>query len=99
MTYAVAYVQITTYICNVIRKTISQTSKEIKVMRKISEKTLITSMVNYKCVGYLGMRGLSKKERGACIDELIERGWIDENMMITKKGDSIIKENLHLLHF
>ena len=33
MTYAVAYVQITTYICNVIRKTISQTDKEIKVMK------------------------------------------------------------------
>lgn len=68
-------------------------------MRKISDKTVITALVNYKCVGYFGkcIKSLTLIERDYVIDTLIERGYLTEKMVITKEGDEVIKRNLELL--
>ena len=68
-------------------------------MRKISDKTIITALVNYKCVGYFGkcIKHFSLNERDYVIDTLIERGYLTEKMVITKEGDEVIKRNLDLL--
>lgn len=68
-------------------------------MRKISDKTVITALVNYKCVGYFGkcIKSLTLIERDYVIDTLIERGYLTEKMIITKEGDEVIKRNLELL--
>lgn len=68
-------------------------------MKNISEKTLITCLVNYKCLGYFGrcFRPFNKKERSYIIDMLIFNKWINENMVITCSGNEIIKSNLDLL--
>lgn len=68
-------------------------------MRKISDKTIITALVNYKCVGYFGkcIKSLTLNERDYVIDTLIERGYLTEKMVITKEGDEVIKRNLELL--
>lgn len=68
-------------------------------MRKVSEKSMLTALVNYKCVGKLGMKGLSIKERGLCIDGMIEKGWLKKDMSITDSGNEIVKKNLHLLQY
>ena len=70
-------------------------------MRKISEKTILTSLVNYKCVGYFGkcVKSLNSSERGYVIDELIRRGYIDENMALTKKSQQVISDNLNLCQY
>ena len=68
-------------------------------MRNISNKTVITVLVNYKCVGYFGkcIKHFSLNERVYVIDTLIERGYLTEKMVITKEGDEVIKRNLDLL--
>ena len=68
-------------------------------MRKISNKIVITAIVNYKCVGHFGkcIKSLALKERVYVIDTLIERGYLTEKMIITKEGDEVIKRNLDLL--
>ena len=68
-------------------------------MKNVSEKTLITCMVNLKCLGYFGrcFRPFTKKERIYIVDSLIERKWLTEKMTITNIGDSLIKSNLDLL--
>ena len=70
-------------------------------MRKISEKTVLTALVNYKCVGMFGkaITHLSKKERAFVIDRLIRIGYLDEDMNITKKGDSFVLNNLSLSQY
>ena len=42
-------------------------------MRNISNKTILTALVNYKCVGYFGkcVAHLNSQERNFVIDELI----------------------------
>lgn len=70
-------------------------------MRKISEKTILTALVNLKCVGYFGkcLKSLTKAERGHVIGELIARGYIDERMHLTPSSEPIIRENLHLCQY
>ena len=70
-------------------------------MRKISDKTILTSLVNYKCVGYFGkcVKSLNSSERGYVIDELIKRGYIDENMALTEKSQQVISDNLNLCQY
>ena len=70
-------------------------------MRKISEKTILTSLVNYKCVGYFGkcFKSLTSSERNYVINELIRRGYIDENMSLTKKSQQVILGNLNLCQY
>ena len=45
-------------------------------IRNISEKTIITALVNLKCVGYFGkcLTPLNSKEREFVIQTLINRG-------------------------
>lgn len=71
-------------------------------MRKISEKTIITALVNLKCVGKLGkcVKNLSSKERAFVLDEMERKGWIVPNdIEITSLGNEIVKKNLGLLQY
>ena len=70
-------------------------------MRKISEKTIITALVNYKCNGFFGkcIAHLNSKERNYVIDELIRRGYIDNNMNILPSAKDVILKNLDLLQY
>ena len=70
-------------------------------MKKISDKTILTALVNYKCVGYFGkcVKSLNSSERGYVIDELIKRGYIDKNMSLTKKSQQVILDNLNLCQY
>ncbi len=71
-------------------------------MRNVSEKTLKTALVNFKCVGYFGkcFRALSSSERSKAIDEMIIRGWLrEEPFSITPEGDKVVKENLNLCQY
>lgn len=58
-------------------------------------------MVNYKCVGMFGkaITNLSKRERDFVIDRLIQIGYLDEDMNITKSGDSVVLNNLSLSQY
>lgn len=62
-------------------------------MRKISEKTIITALVNIYCVGYPGkcLKSLTKPERVYVLDELVNRGLVTENIHITREGINKIK--------
>ena len=70
-------------------------------MRKISEKTVLTALVNYKCVGYFGkaIKSLNKTERSRVVDRLISLGYLTDNMQITANGNEVIKENLSLMQY
>ena len=70
-------------------------------MRKISEKTIITALVNYKFVGMFGkcIAHLNNKERNYVIDELIRRGYIDNNMNILPFAKDVILKNLDLFQY
>ncbi len=70
-------------------------------MRTISEKTIITALVNFKCAGKFGkcFHSLSQKERGFAIDEMINRGWLTERMELTLDAQPVILENLHLCQY
>ena len=67
-------------------------------MKKASETTIIKALVNLKCLGYLGkcIRPFSAKERGRIIDELIMRGYIDEQMNVLPAAKPIIIANIAL---
>ena len=69
--------------------------------RKISEKTILTALVNLKCVGYFGkcLTHLTYNERGLVIDTLIERGYIDNNMNIMPSARDVILQNLDLFQY
>ena len=70
-------------------------------MRNISDKTILTSLVNYKCVGYFGkcFKSLSSSERNYVIDELIKRGYLNSDMTFTKLSQKVIEKNLNLLQY
>ena len=69
--------------------------------RKISEKTIITALVNYKFVGMFGkcMAHLNSKERDYVIDELTRRGYIDNNMNIMPIAKDVVLQNLDLFQY
>lgn len=70
--------------------------------RKISEKTIVTALVNYKCVGFFGkcFRPLTRAERTRAVDEMMARGWLKDNpMRITAAGDEVILRNLALCQY
>ena len=73
----------------------------MNAIRTISEKTIITALVNYKFVGMFGkcMAHLNGKERDYVIDELTRRGYIDNNMKITPFAKDIILQNLNLCQY
>ena len=70
-------------------------------MRNISNKTILTALVNYKCVGYFGkcVAHLTAKERDYVINELIRRGYIDNKMKLTELSHDIVLNNLNLLQY
>ena len=70
-------------------------------MRKASEQTLLTAIVNYKCVGYFGkaLRTFSLKDRRAIVNELINRNWITSDMQLTEIGNNIVKSNINLCQY
>lgn len=70
-------------------------------MRTISEKTILTALVNLKCVGYFGktIKSLTKQERNFVIDTLINRGWINEQMQVQPSAKEVILSNLTLCQY
>ena len=75
--------------------------KKKDVMRKISEKTILTALVNYKCAGYFGkcVAHLTAKERDYVINELIRRGYIDNDMKLTELSHDAVLNNLNLFQY
>ena len=70
-------------------------------MRNISNKTILTALVNYKCAGYFGkcFAHLNSQERNFVIDELIRRGYIDNKMKLTELSHNVVLKNLNLLQY
>ena len=70
-------------------------------MKKASEQTLLTALVNYKCVGYFGkvLRSFSLKDKRTIINELINRECITNDMQLTEKGHSLVKDNINLCQY
>lgn len=70
-------------------------------MRKISEKTILTALVNIKCVGYPGkcLKSLTRAERAFVLDELIRRGYINEKIQALPASQDIVSSNLHLCQY
>lgn len=70
-------------------------------MRDISNKTILTALVNYKCVGYFGkcVAHLNSQERNFVIDELIRLGYIDNKMKLTELSHDIVLNNLNLFQY
>lgn len=69
-------------------------------MRKIKEKTILTVLVNLKCLGKMGktVNGFTKKEKEYIFNELERLGYIKENSIeITPKGNEVVKKNLNLV--
>ena len=73
----------------------------MNAIRNISEKIIITALVNYKFVGMFGkcMAHLNSKERDYVIDELTRRGYIDNNMNIMPLSKDVILQNLDLFQY
>lgn len=67
-----------------------------RIMRNVSEKTIIKAIVDIKCSGYFKTPGLSRKERAYILDELEKRGWIDEHCNPTASSQDVVRNNLHL---
>lgn len=69
--------------------------------RKISEKTIITALVNYKCIGFFGkcVAKLNSNERDCVINELIRLGYIDNNMNILPSAKDVVLQNLDLFQY
>lgn len=67
-------------------------------MRTISEQTIIKVLVNLKCLGYMGkcVKSFTKQERNKIGDELIRRGWCDENLHPTIESMNVVMRNMHL---
>ena len=72
-----------------------------KKIRNISEKTIITALVNLKCVGYFGkcITPLNSKEREFVIQTLIDRGYINDNIVLQPAAKDIILKNLDLCQY
>ena len=70
-------------------------------MRNISNKTILTALVNYKCAGYFGkcVAHLNSQERNFVIDELIRRGYIDNKMKLTELSNDVVLNNLNLFQY
>ena len=70
-------------------------------MRNISNKTILTALVNYKCAGYFGkcVAHLNSQERDFVIDELIRRGYIDNKMRLTELSHNVVLNNLNLFQY
>ena len=70
-------------------------------MRNISNKTILTALVNYKCAGYFGkcVAHLNSQERNFVIDELIRLGYIDNNMKLTELSHDVVLNNLNLFQY
>lgn len=70
-------------------------------MKTATEKTLITALVNLKCLGHFGrcLRAFNRRERVAVIDALISRGWIDEHYTPTAAAAPIVLANLNLCQY
>ena len=70
-------------------------------MKKASEQTLLTALVNYKCVGYFGkvLRSFNLRDKRTIINELINREWITNDMQLTEKGHSLVKDNINLCQY
>ena len=67
-------------------------------MIKASERTIIKVLVNLKCLGYPGkvLKSFPYKERGRVLDELITRGWVNNNLIPTPAAQDVILKNLAL---
>ena len=68
----------------------------------ISEKTIKTALVNYKCVGYFGkcFTHFSKRERAYIVHQIVDvNNWLTNDMIFTTKGNKVAKENLHLCQY
>ena len=70
-------------------------------MRKVSEQTAITALVNYKCVGYFGkcIKHFSLNEKRAVVNKIIENEWLKEDLTFTDKGNNVVKANLNLCQY
>lgn len=70
-------------------------------MRKVSEQTVITALVNYKCVGYFGkcIKHFSLNERRSVVNKIIENEWLKEDLTFTDKGNNVVKANLSLCQY
>ena len=76
-----------------------KTNKE--KIRNISEKTIITALVNLKCVGYFGkcLTHLNSREREFVIQTLVDRGYINDYIVLQPAAKDIILKNLNLLQY
>ena len=70
-------------------------------MRKINEKTILTALVNYRCVGYFGkcITHLTGREKNYVIDELVRRGYINDDMKLTELAHEVVLNNLNLCQY
>ena len=70
-------------------------------MRDISNKTILTALVNYKCVGYFGkcIAHLTDKEKNYVIDELVRRGYINNDMKFTELAHDVVLAHLNLCQY
>ena len=72
-----------------------------KKIRNISEKTILTALVNLKCVGYFGkcLTPLNSKEREFVIQTLINRGYINYDIVLQPSAKDVILANLNLCQY
>ena len=75
--------------------------KKKKNIRNISEKTILTALVNLKCVGYFGkcLTNLNSDEREFVIQTLIDRGYINYNIVLQPAAKDVVLANLHLCQY
>ena len=66
--------------------------------KQASEATLIKIVVNLKCLGFPGrcLRSFTAKEKNEIFDEIIRRGWVDDNLHPLPAAADIIRQNLAL---
>ena len=88
-------------ITSFLENKINEQSMDVNIMRNVSNKTILTALVNYKCVGYFGkcVAHLNSQERDFVINELIKRGYLNSDMSIAKSAQTVILKNLNLLQY
>lgn len=61
-----------------------------------SEKTIIKAVGSLKCYGYINSFVKGCNKRGQLIDKLIELGYVNDKVQLTRDGDKYLQSNFSL---
>ena len=61
-----------------------------------SEKTILKSVGSIKCYGYINSFVKGYNKRGQIIDKLIDLGYVNDKIQLTRDGEKYLQSNFSL---